>query len=438
MNTPNSQTPSVPEATELSAQQKADIDLIFLSPKTAPTEKSNAATPTKGENPKKSKQRSKDLATRLKTKADRMEWDAGQMGVRHPKLQKRLQKRAEGIHRQTERAPLVQERDLFGQEGENPTGFPSKGHRLNSATAECRLREAYDLGLSPKPGPRFLGLLFLVPSRFDQSLRGKGDGLSGDPMDPYAVAHAFGRVTRLVGTPSRMVSVSLCGEMGGPGWEGEGDSTLGPVGHILNGVGLDCPVYDIHPLLFVNGQMPITEIKHLQSALYACEGLTLELPDGQADGPTVILRHLPLVADRFGARKFMQTVMPEMVRRASNSDCSILLPVEVCHDFDSYLMSLVTEMLVLAASDEIKPGTVLILIVSALNPLEQAVREGLTTDNRWSLLESFIAVEEHRDEVPRHAHDGRPLRPHRVLIWQKNQLEGDTSTDKLAVDGGEE
>ncbi|NCG20938.1 MAG: hypothetical protein GWP91_18165 [Rhodobacterales bacterium] len=398
----------------------------FTIPEAATSSDKQVAGKPSGEKPS-SKRRS--------AKTNAMAADAKKMGIRHGGLTHRMQKRMEGIQRAAERAPLVQERDLFGQQGENPTGFPAKGHRLKSATAERRLREAYDLGLCPKPEAGFIGPLFLVPSRFNQSLRGKGDGLSGDPMDPYAVAHVLGRVTRIVGTPSKVVSVSVCGEMGGPGWEGEGDSIRGPVGHILWGLRLDCLVYDIHPLLFVNGRMP-PETETAPRVVDACEGLSIEWTGGTPNGPTIVFRHLPLVADKFGARKFIQTVEPEMVRQAAKDDRSLLVPVELCADFDSYLMNLLKEMLALSQNAEIKTGTVLILTLPASNFLEQAVREGLTAGNRWTLLDSFIAIEEHGDGMPKHAHDGRPLHPHRVLLWQKDPMEKHTYADKLALGGG--
>jgi hypothetical protein len=375
-------------------------------------------------------------------KVELMERDAKKMGIRHGGLTERNRKRIDGIRRAAERAPLVQERDLFGQEGELPTGWPAKGNRLNSTTAEPRLREAYNVGLAQKPHRLLVGSVFVTPSRRDVNFRGKGDGLSGDPMDPYAIAHALGRVTRLAGTPSKVISVSLCGEMGAPGWEGEGDSVRGPVGHIIWGIRLDCPVYDVHPFLFANGQMPeAANRSHVDIILGGCTGsghegsqhngdeLTLEWVDGTSEGPTVVLRHLPLVADRFGIQKFIKMLERETVLQSADEDGNIRRTVEVAGDLEVYRSALRGEMRALTWSNEIKSGTVLILTVpGSFAPLLNAiVEEELTTNNGWTFLESFVAHEE--EGRSKHSHDGRALLPRTVSIWKKNQTDaqGDLS-----------
>ena len=411
----------------LTARGRAALDGIVDSEPDSPTGKGKASKKAK----KPRKRRSATKAQRLKAKTNAMVADAKKMGIRHGGLTQRMQKRTEGIRRAAERAPLVQERDLFGQEGENLTGFPSKGHRLKSATAERRLREAHALGLSQKPESGFFGPLFLVPPRFDQSLRGKGDGLSGDPMDPYAIAHALGRVSRIVGTPSKVVSVSLCGEMGGAGWESEGDSIRGPVGHIIWGIRLDCPVYDVHPFLFAHGHMPgaangslvDTILEGCTASQHKGDDLTLEWAGGTAEGPTVILRHLPLVADRFAIQKFIKMLDPETVLQSADEDGNIRRTVEIADDPEAYGAALRWEMRTLTASKEVEPGTVLILTVpGAFGPLLNAIVEDeLTTDNGWTALESFVAHEE--EGQAKHLHDGRPMLPRTVSIWQKNQMD---------------
>ena len=416
----------------LTARGRAALDGIVDSEPESPKGKGKASKDAE----KSRKRRSATKARRLKAKTNAMVADAKKMGIRHGGLTKRMQKRTEGIQRAAERAPLVQERDLFGQAGENPTGFPSKGHRLKSATAERRQREAHALGLSQKPEAGFIGPLFLVPPRFDQSLRGKGDGLSGDPVDPYAIAHALGRVSRLVGPPSKVVSVSLCGEMGGPGWEGEGDSIRGPVGHILWGIRLECPVYDVHPFLFANRQMRgkasngslvdtnlggRTGSGH-KGAGHNGDGLTLEWAGGTAEGPTVILRHLPLVADRFAIQKFIKMLDPETVLQSVDEDGNIRRTVEIADDPKAYGAALRWEMRALTESKEVEPGTVLILTVpGAFGPLLNAIVEDeLTTDNGWTALESFVAHEE--EGQAKHLHDRRPMLPRTISIWKKNQM----------------
>lgn len=424
----------------LTARGRAALDRIVDSEPESPTRTGEALKDAK----KSRKRRSAASKRSREAKTNAMVADAKKMGIRHGGLTQRMQKRIEGIRRAAERAPLVQERDLFGQAGENPSGFPSKGHRLKCATAERRLREAYDLGLSPKPEAGFFGSIFLVPSRFDQSLRGKGDGLSGDPMDPYAVAHALGRVSRLAGTPSKVISVSLCGEMGEPGWEDEGDSIRGPLGHILWGLRIDCPAYDAHPFLFANGQMPgkASNGSHVDTILEGCtssgheasqrkgDGLTLEWLDGIAESPTVILRHLPLVADRFAIQKFIKTLERETVLQSADEDGKVRRTVEIADDPEAYGAALQWEMRALTESKEIEPGTVLILTVpGSFGPLLNAiVEEELTTDNGWTALESFVAHEE--EGQAKHLHDGRPMLPRTVSIWQKNRMD-------LPTGGGE-
>ena len=370
-------------------------------------------------------------------KVQRLMRDALKMGIEGRGLKHRLQKRVEGIQRQKERAPLVQQRDLFGQAGEVSHGLTPRGHRLYSTTAEPRLQEAFDLGLTPKPHRLLIGTKFFTPPRFDRSLRGRGDGLTGDPIDPYTVAHAIGRVVRLVGTPSKMISVSLCGEAGAPGRDVEGDSTRGPIGHILWGLRIDRPVYDIHPFLFANGEIP-AEINLEESLLTVCTnkddgGLTLKWVADQPEEPTVIFRHLPLVADRFGIQKYLPMLEPETVLQVTYPAGQVHGTVELASTPALYRQALCSEMQMLNRSKKIKPGTVLILTAPALAPLRVTVEDELTSDNGWTLLESFVVHEE--SGWSKHAHDGRSLHPRTVSIWKKNQPRKE---DGLTVVGGAE